>query len=186
MLHNYAGHMTTEVDRLANFLGAVTVALHDRLVGSDGIAALPPPAEHPSAAATLALLNWVPKMPQARLAYCVALSQPATVRLVDRLEDAGLVRRIRSLRRRQIWLESTSLGRTVASRLGFRRHEGMKLALASLSRSEQATLGGLLEKLAFQLLESKEHVMRVCRLCDARACGADDDCPMWRAALAVV
>ena len=137
-------------------------------------------------AATLALLNWVPKMPQARLACCVALSQPATVRLVDRLEDAGLVRRIRSLRRRQIWLESTSLGRTVASRLGFRRHEGMKLALASLSRSEQATLGGLLEKLAFQLLESKEHVMRVCRLCDARACGADDDCPMWRAALAVV
>jgi hypothetical protein len=53
-----------------------------------------------------------------------------------------------------------------------------------MSRAEQVALGDVLERLAGSLLESREHVMRVCRLCDARLCGTDDDCPMWRAARA--
>src|SRR5438874_5237491 len=73
--------MTTGLDRLANVLGATAITLGDRIFGEDGVATLPPPADHPSAAATLALLNWVPRIPQGRLAYCLGLSQPATVRL---------------------------------------------------------------------------------------------------------
>jgi MarR family transcriptional repressor of emrRAB len=180
-MHNCRATVALASDRLANVLGASVVALHDRLV-NDGLAALPPPANQPSAAATLALLKWVPRIPQGRLAYCLGLSQPATVRLVDRLQAAGLVRRNRVRQRRQVWVESTWLGRKLASRLGIRRRTAMNAVLVNLSATERALLAGLLQRLAAQLLESKEHVMRICRLCDARACGTDDDCPMWRAA----
>ena len=174
--------MATGLDRLANVLGATAITLGDRIFGEDGVAALPPPADHPSAAATLALLNWVPRIPQGRLAYCLGLSQPATVRLIDRLEQARLVRRQRQVRRRQIWIEVTQQGRLLAQHLAGRRQQAMRAIVDKLSAGDQAALAALLERLAVVLLESKEHVMRVCRLCDARACGTDDDCPMWRAA----
>ena len=167
--------------RLANALGATVLALHDRLVEA-GVATLPRPADHPSAAASLALLGWVPMMPQSRLAYCLGLSQPATVRLVDRLEASGLLRRQRRRPGRETWVESTPDGRELARQFGLRRRRVMADVLESLPAADQKALVALLEKLAAALLQSKQHVMRICRLCDARDCGRDEDCPMWRAA----
>jgi DNA-binding MarR family transcriptional regulator len=174
--------MPTAADRLANVLGATALALTDRMLGPGAVNALPSPVDHPSAVATLALLNWVPKMPQGRLSYCLGLSQPATVRLVDRLEDAGLVRRARVHRRRQIWVEATEAGLGIARRYAAYRSDAMKTIVTALAPRDRTTFSRLLEHLASLLLDGKEHVMRVCRLCDARACGTDDDCPMWRAA----
>lgn len=174
--------MGAEEDRLANALGAAAVALYDQMLGDGALAAMPEPTNHPSAAATLALLNWVPKVPQGRLAYCLGLSQPATVRLVDRLQAAGLIRRVRQRGRRQLWIEITDSGRALAERFSAERHGAMKRIVSSLSEGDQALLTRLLDRLAALLLQGREHVMRVCRFCDARACGTDDECPMWRAA----
>jgi MarR family transcriptional regulator, negative regulator of the multidrug operon emrRAB len=161
--------MVTEV----NLLGALVLGLHDRLVvavnESSGLA-----AEDPAALVTL---YWEPNITIRRLSDVLDRSHPATVRIVDRLEHAGLACRkpAPDLRERRVVL--TTRGRRIADAVLDARHQVMDEALSVLVKRERQTLKLLLAKVAAGLTSQTNEAAVICRLCDEREC-ALDRCPI--------
>jgi len=62
------------------------------------------------------------------------------------------------------------------------RHAALADLLAPLSPSERERLGDLLGRVVAGLTHGVEDARRVCRLCDADACGHPDRCPVTLAA----
>jgi hypothetical protein len=92
-------------ERLANLAGAVSLALVDRIRAAEHD--LPAPADHPSCLAALNLLAWLPGITPAHLSGALRLTQPATQRVIDRLEHAGLAVRQRRSGQRRLRLTCT-------------------------------------------------------------------------------
>ncbi len=117
------------------------------------------------------------------LARALSLSHSGAVRLVDQLAARGLVRRSRSASdRRAVALELTPKGRRAAARIVEARNDALEQALAPLTGKERERLGDLLGKLVAAQTHGVEDARRICRLCDADACGHPDRCPVTRAA----
>ena len=168
--------------RLANILGAIAISLNDRLLGTTGLAAFESPVDHVTASACVSLLRWLPGTPMPRLAAYVGLSQSAAVRLVDRLERAGLVVRRRDPGQRQVRVFLTPRGAAAAALIHRRRARVLERVVGQLDARDRDDLLRVSEHLARELPEDQWHAMHVCRLCHFRSCGADDECPVWQAA----
>ncbi len=164
-------------DRLANLAGAVSLALVDLVRTAEQ--GLPAPADHPSCLAALNLLAWLPDTTPAHLSDALRLSQPATQRVIDRLEHAGLVIRHRRRGQRRLRLTCTEAGQQLVHQHRAARSAALGDVLSALTAEQAAMLESLLELLAAHLATEPHDVLRVCRLCRPDACGTDDDCPVW-------
>lgn len=164
-------------DRLANLAGAVSLAFVDRIRTAERD--LPAPADHPSCLAALNLVAWLPGITPAHLSGALRLSQPATQRVIDRLEHAGLAVRHRRRGQRRLRLTCTEAGQQLVHQHRAARSAALREVLSALTAEEAATLESLLERLAAQLAIDPGDVLRVCRLCRPASCGTDDDCPVW-------
>jgi DNA-binding MarR family transcriptional regulator len=158
-------------DRDANLLGTLATAVAGRFDTSS------------EAAALVALHVYLGGSPIEALRRVLGLSHPATVRLVDRLQDRGLLRRAPGDDGRTVALTLTPAGRTRARDLQARRTAAVAEVLDVLDGAERAALGGLLEALLGGLVAGRADARRLCRLCDADACGHHDGrCPVTNAA----
>jgi DNA-binding MarR family transcriptional regulator len=110
------------------------------------------------------------------LAPRVGLSQSATVRLVDRLEDAGWVTRRRA--GRLVELSSTSAGRALLRRWRRSADSATTAATAGLSLTQLARLGQLLHAALERTPRERMQADSTCRGCDWASCGGD--CPVDR------
>jgi DNA-binding MarR family transcriptional regulator len=164
--------VTMSEDRTANLLGALALALTDSLQAACQKQAPEPGA----AAAAIVLLRHDPGMPIERLRRSLGLSHPGAVRLVDRLEKAGVVERRESPGdRRAVAVYLTLEGEhCVPAVLGMRR-QAVDEVLTILRPDERAILGDLLEKMLRGLVRDLDHAYAVCRLCDNIAC---ENCPV--------
>jgi MarR family transcriptional regulator, negative regulator of the multidrug operon emrRAB len=161
-------------DRLANLLGVTALAATDRLRG-----AVEADLGHGGAApAVLVHLRAHPGESIEALRRVLAISQPATVRAVDRLAEDGLVERRPGPDRRTLALFLTRRGQRAARRVLAQRAASLRDLLAPLDEDEQARLLPLLEKLAAGLADDRPQALRVCRLCDRRACTRRPGCPL--------
>src|SRR5215216_3887673 len=126
----------TADERTGNLLGALALTLADHIgTGSD-------------AAALITLRNYAEGEPLDLLRRALALSHPGVVRLADRLERRGLVRRERSGRdRRAVALRLTRAGRRAADDATRARAEGIDSALAALTAGQRRALAGMLERM---------------------------------------
>jgi MarR family transcriptional repressor of emrRAB len=166
-------------DRLANLLGVTALAAADRLraaveadLGHGGIAP-----------ALLVHLQAYPGESIEALRRVVAISQPATVRAVDRLAEEGLVERRPGPDRRTLALFLTRRGQHAARRVLARRAASLLEMLAALDQDDQERLLPLLEKLTSCLAVNRPGVLNVCRMCDRRACMQQAGCPLEHAAV---
>jgi MarR family transcriptional regulator, negative regulator of the multidrug operon emrRAB len=161
----------------ANVTGALAVAIADRLSGDSDAAALITLLERGGLT-----IEWLRRI--------VGLSHSATVRLVDRLCDQGLVRRWAGADRRSVSIRLTPNGRRAAERLRQGREDALVNLLAPLEREERAALRALADKVlagavagAARGAEAGRWEARlICRLCDHGACAAAGGCPVDRAA----
>jgi MarR family transcriptional regulator, negative regulator of the multidrug operon emrRAB len=161
-------------DRLANLLGVTALAAADRLRG-----AVEADLGHGGAApAVLVHLRAHPGESIEALRRVLAISQPATVRAVDRLAHDGLVERRPGPDRRTLALFLTGRGQHAARRVLARRAESLGDLLAALDEDEQARLLPLLEKLTSSLAVDRPRALNVCRMCDRRACLQRPGCPL--------
>jgi DNA-binding MarR family transcriptional regulator len=120
-----------------------------------------------------------------RLRRALGLTHSGGVRLVDRLEADGLVRRSTAADGRAVALELTSVGRRRAKRTLDRREAALSTLLSPLSETERATLTGLLERVLEPLPRDGDDLERICRLCDYWTCdGTTLACPVGRGARA--
>jgi MarR family transcriptional repressor of emrRAB len=166
----------------ANVLGALMLATSDRMVES--VQAELGLSE--TAAAALSALNQFLDRPTVdQLAQVVGLTQSGGVRLVDRLERDGLVRRGAGTDRRSASVSLTSAGQRLAQKVETSRLQLLDHVMASLSAEERDTLAGLAGRMLVGMMREPEATRWICRLCDLAACGRPaGNCPLEQEARA--
>jgi DNA-binding MarR family transcriptional regulator len=162
--------------QLANLLGAVALAVSDRMAetidstigrSQSGVAALS------------ALDQFLDGPTVERLAQVLGISQSGVVRLVDRLEADGYVRRSPGSDARSIAIRPTGRGRRTAGRARQLRLDLLEDVLAPLDEDERLVMAELLGRILAGLMREPGAVRWTCRLCDLRACGrAEGRCPV--------
>lgn len=161
-------------DRLANLLGVTALAAADRLRAATE-------AELPSggsAPAVLVHLRAYPGESGESLRRVLGISQPATVRAVDRLEAEGLLERRPGPDGRTRALHLTRAGDRAATALLRRRAESLRGVLDGLTAAERTALTPLLERLVAGLADDRRGARHACRLCDRDACTSGPGCPL--------
>ena len=157
---------------ISNVVTAWATGLHDHLetaagdlgVGLRDIAAMTLVASHPDVP-----VDWL----RAR----IGLSQPGTVRLVDRLSAAGLIERA-ARAGRSVHLAVTPAGRDLLGRWTGRRDQAVQRLTTGLTPAQEAQLAELLALTLSAPDRPRTEADQACRTCDWPACG--DDCPVDR------
>jgi DNA-binding MarR family transcriptional regulator len=162
-------------DRLAQLLGALSLSAVDR-VRSSVDASLGRAGAH---AAALVHLEAYPGDSVQALADVLSVSQPAAVKVVNRLAGDGLVERREGPDGRTRALHLTAAGRDAAARVLADRAARLEEVLHVLGDDERERLEPLLEKLVAALAGDRPGALTVCRLCDRTSCcGAPAGCPL--------
>jgi DNA-binding MarR family transcriptional regulator len=171
---------TSELDRTGNLLGALSLSVSDGTSEAVGDAV----GQSETAAIALSALHQFLEAPSLDLLRQVlGLTPSGTVRLVDRLQDAGYVQRRPGSDGRSVSLRLTASGRRAAERVSAARAEVLQGALSALDQDERETFDRLLSRVLVGLIRGPGAVRWMCRLCDMEACGRDAGrCPVANAA----
>lgn len=165
--------MKSEELRDLNVIGAFALALAD-----DFKSAMQELAEgNDSACAALIIIGQESGLSVDRLSKILALSQPGTVRLIDRLAKDRLVERKSGADRRSVALRLTEAGRRQVKSLLLGRRHALAEIMRELDSGERQVLAAMAEKVLRGLGHSEVECDRRCRLCDDETC-PDETCPM--------
>jgi MarR family transcriptional regulator, negative regulator of the multidrug operon emrRAB len=175
MSHAYDGEIA-DAAREANLLGALSLAVAERTDRAVEAAAARGGA---APAALAALVTFLDGSSLDVMRRPLGLSHSAAVRLADRLASDGLIRREPGADARSVSIRITPEGSRLAEQIRVERERALQSVLAPLTRSERADLTRLLGGLT----GGRADAGRICRLCDAQACGHEQGrCPVTRAA----
>jgi DNA-binding MarR family transcriptional regulator len=168
------------LDRTGNLLGALSLAVTDRTSTAVGGAA----ALSDSAAVALSALHHFLDDPSVDLLRQVLGVTPSgTVRLIDRLQDAGYVTRRQGRDGRSVSLRLTASGRRAAERVSAARGAVLEDALSGLNPAEREALDKVVSRVLVGLIRGPGATRWMCRLCDTTACGRQEGrCPVANAA----
>ena len=180
-----SGTSDQSVARLANLIGAWTLAVADVVTAAAATAA---GRGGQAPAALVALHEFAGGSTIDQLRQVLGISHSTAVRLVDGLVTDGHVSRSHATDdRRAVALTLTAAGRRTARRILAARREAVQGTLEGLSEHERRSLMRLAEALTGQLVDLKlDERARgngppsgwLCRLCDFDACGRPDGlCP---------
>lgn len=159
-------------------IGALVLSMHDKITRNTR-QELDMAGE--AAAALVVVGNNVDLSVEA-LSKSLMLSHSGTVRLVDKLENQGLVERNRSSDdTRSVALSLTASGRRRKSAILKARTGAINMALDALTTSEQEALLRIAEKMLFAVT-IKDLSESMCRLCEEQVC-PQDRCPITLACL---
>ena len=172
-------HASDDDARTANLLGALAYALTER---TDAALRRDAAVAGTDAMALIALGNYADGAPLETLRDGLGLSQPGTVRLVDRLAARGLVTRgpaPHDRRARAVRLTAPGGPRPPA------RWPPARASPAPRSPRSGRPTGGRLAELLERLLggqtTDRTSARRICRLCDGDVCGHPGRCPVTQA-----
>jgi DNA-binding MarR family transcriptional regulator len=168
------------LDRTGNLLGALSLAVTDRTSAAAGGAL----GQSDSAAVALsALYHFLDDPSVDLLRQVLGLTPSGTVRLVDRLQDAGYVTRRPGRDGRSVSLRLTASGRRAAERVSAARAEVLQDALSGLAPGEREALDELVSRVVVRMIRGPGATRWMCRLCDTTACGREQGrCPVANAA----
>lgn len=167
-------------EQTTNLLGALGVAVADRIKGA--ITGATGGAES-DATALSALMHFLVDPRIDRLAQVLGLTSSGTVRLVDRLEGAGLVERSAGGDARATTVTVTASGRARAEEVSRARRQALEAALAHLTSEERDQFGVLAGKVLVAMIRPPGATAWICRLCDTGRCGRPEGhCPVAAAA----
>jgi DNA-binding MarR family transcriptional regulator len=172
--------VTHATGHAANVVGAGVLALADVLRDATEQA-----ADHGASApaALAALETYLEGSSIDELRRILGITHSGAVRLVDRLEADGLLRRTTAGDARARGLVLTPAGRRAAQRVLAERAAALDAALAPLSGAEREQLGTLLGRVLGGLTDGRAAARRICRLCDPDGCGHHEGhCPVTQAA----
>jgi DNA-binding MarR family transcriptional regulator len=174
-----------DLARLANLLGAWSLAVADRISAAAAAAA---GRGGQAPAALVALDQFAEGSTIEQLSDVLALTHSATVRLVDALvADGHVARRRRAGDGRAVAVRLTASGRAAARKITRARADAVEAALGGLSKPQRRSLTSMAERLTAEMttLRLEERAAGtppaggwLCRLCDFQACGRPDGrCP---------
>jgi DNA-binding MarR family transcriptional regulator len=165
--------MSKSYSKAANLLGALALAVSDRLreaaeERADGLAASEP--------AALVTLAHYPGQSVLSLGKTLGLTHSGAVRLADRMEAMGLVRRTASGRGRTLALHLTERGSLAAARVLARRQAAAEQLVGLLDPGEVGALERLASRLLAGITTDRASARRLCRLCDEPVCEGEAGC----------
>lgn len=167
-------------DRAANLLGALSLVIADQ--AADAVAEAAGRSDSAGAALS-ALLHFLDHPSIDLLRQVLGLTSSGTVRLVDRLEDSGYVRRTPGSDGRSTSVVLTEAGHDAAVGVSEARGAVLQRVLAVLSPDDRAELDRLTSKLLIGMMRGPGATRWICRLCDIGVCrGAPGGCPAGNAA----
>ena len=166
--------------RTANLLGALSAELSDRLERQ----LKSHPNQTDSAMAALNIIGFFEGCSNNALSRALKLSHPATVRLVDKLEGAGLVESRSGADRRSVALYLSEAGRSRVRSAVAERCLELGAIVDLLDARQQAQLTQIAETLLRALTLNADAATHICRLCDDIACPAEI-CPVHQHALSL-
>jgi DNA-binding MarR family transcriptional regulator len=168
------------LDRAGNLLGALSLSVANRTADAVGDAA---GQSETAAIALSALHQFLDDPPVDLLRRVLGLTPSGTVRLVDRLQDAGYVERRPGNDGRSVSLRLTASGRRAAKRVSGARAEVLQDALSVLDPGEREAFDEMVSRVLVGLIRGPGAVRWMCRLCDMKACGREAGrCPVANAA----
>ena len=160
-------------ERTANLLGALALALTDRITSEAETR-----AQHGAAApAALVSIGADPGLSIGSLATVINLTHSATVRLVDRLAVNQLVERRAGADERSVGLHLTRRGGARRRLILKGREQVLSGALAVVSEEDRAALTLIVERLLEALTQDRENADHICRMCDEDVC-PEAACPV--------
>jgi DNA-binding MarR family transcriptional regulator len=162
--------------RTANLLGAAALAVTDLVLAGATAAA----GTSSSGAAALVVLHAAPGLSVTELGRRVGLTQSAAARMVESLEQRGLVQRQPTLGR-WVAVQPTAAGAAAAESLLDARGGRLTALVRRLPAADREALARVLERLLSTVYGEVRSSERVCRLCDRGACTADAVCPVGQA-----
>lgn len=148
--------------KVANMLGALAIVLADDLRKAVNSAL----ATTGETAAAILVLGAHP-----------AFSHGGAVRLIDRLERDGMVRKRPGADARTMLVKLSPEGRAQLQEALRKRGTVLDRAVTLLDADEAALLAGCLDKMLRGLLTCPEHGHRYCRMCDEDKC-VPNCCPV--------
>lgn len=164
---------TPDEQRLLNLMGvfSLAVAAALRQVGESvtGLSGEAP--------AGLLTIGFRPGRPVEHLRRTLGLSPSGTVRLVDRLEGRGWVRRTTGEDGREVHLELTSPGDRVFRHLLEERKAALDALVEPVSHDARAALEEALALVVGALSSSRQDAWHLCRLCRHDVCEGER-CPV--------
>jgi DNA-binding MarR family transcriptional regulator len=163
-------------EQAVNLLGALSLAVTDRL----GQAVTARVGSVSDAAALSALHQFLRSPTIDLLARALGLTSSGTVRLVDRLEAEGLVRRGSKGAGdgRATTVALTAAGRRRAREITEARRDLLASSLGVLDEGERRRFGELAGRIIAGMVRPPGATRWTCRLCDTTACGRPaGECP---------
>ena len=109
----------------------------------------------------------------------LGLTQSGAVRLLDRLQELGLIRRTPTSGRREIALAVTAQGARAVTRGTAARARAIDMQMTGLSAVDRDAFMALAARALSGQSHTQDEGDEACRLCDWRAC--TPDCPMEQA-----
>lgn len=164
--------MIKQMDRTANLVGALSLAVVDRILR----AVFEDTDLGGEAVAALVAIGHSPGMTISQLGNVVARSHPGAVRIVDRLEAAELVeRKPASHDRRSLTLTLTPRGLSERAAVLERRQTALLGILELVEPDHLRTLERVAATILSALPDDAAAALAICRYCDEQRCQA---CPM--------
>lgn len=161
------------MNRAANLLHALAAAVADRQVSAMASGS----GLGQSAIAVVLTLGQHDRQTVSDLASVCGLTHSATVRLIDRLERDGLVRRAEERQGRTVPIALTEEGYAEHRRLRASQSDFLTDLLAVLPSEDQQDLERLMAPLLSALTTSKADRDTICRFCDEAVC-EQSSCPV--------
>ena len=164
------------MDRAANLLGALGLVVADRMTDAiEGTSR----QSFTTATALAALHDFLDEPSVDLLRQVLGLTSSGTVRLVDRLVDAGYVRRGTGPDGRTTAVRLTAAGRRAAAKVVAARGAVLEEALAAVPARDRAAFERSLGTVLVGLMRGPGATRWICRLCDTAACGRPEGrCPV--------
>ena len=164
MRHTY--NICVDRQRLYNLLGALALAVSDEIqqatarIAGHGAAA-------PSA---LVRIGTYPGLTIDQLSQVLRLSHSGAVRLIDRLEQDGLVERRTGKDARAVAVFLTESGQQIMQAMLADREQILERLFQGLSEQEQIHFMGIVEKVLASIVTNAEQADYICRLCNEPVC----------------
>jgi len=161
------------VARGQNLLGALVTAVNDRMQ-SHAERACGLEGQLPAALVTIGH-NYGESVEF--LSGVLRMSHSGCVRLVDKLDEQGLIERRPGKDRRTLSLHLTPLGRELKRKVLRARREALDEVFETLNGQQQRNLVGLLEVMLTAITQCKHEADIICRLCEEQVC-VQSHCPV--------
>jgi DNA-binding MarR family transcriptional regulator len=169
-----------QLDRTANLLGALSLAIADRTSDAVGDSV----GHSETAAIALSAMHHFLDAPSVDLlGQVLGLTPSGTVRLVDRLQESAYVTRRPGRDGRSVSLRLTAAGRRAALRVSAARADVLQEALSVLDTDQREAFDEAASRVLAGLIRGPGAVRWMCRSCDVSACGREAGrCPVANAA----